>query len=605
VPDFYKLVPKSIEHNIAWRRQLIERAASDESLRADLWNMCRDDMLFYINTFLWTYDPRLIEHPAVPFVTYNFQDDVFIQMRESMGKEDVLIKKSRDMGASWMLVTLFEWRWHFYSDQSFLLASRNEALVDKSGDPKSLMWKIDFLHRHLPTWLRPKTSRIKLHIKNLNNNSTIDGEATTPEIARGARLTAIGLDEFAFVDDGHAVDAATLHATNCRFFNSTSNGTATAFKSLEDKLPSKQKIYLIWTLHPEKARGSYTSRNGRSDILDTDYVFPDDYPFILDGKQRSPWYDLTCRRASHRQQIAREVDMDDTGSQSPVFDTAVLERMKPGLRPPFVQGRLMVDPVELKCEFQKSDGGPMKLWELVDVHGELPRLDRYVVGCDISAGTGGEYSSNSVAQVINVNRGAVVATYASNTISAVDFASLAISLCKWFNGAYLNWDTMGPMGITFRNEIIRLGYSNIYFGSVAEVVYKEKTRKPGYHSKKGTAAALMYELQRVFDSGELILYDLDTLNECGHWRFKGDDVEYAPSAETPDESAKGRLHGDRVMALGVAWMAVRDRPPKTKPSKSLDWKNTDWRELPVGTMASRMRRLEQEKSALQESEWDW
>jgi hypothetical protein len=605
VSQFYRLVPKDRRHNIHWRRELLDAASTDESVRNDLWEMCRDDLLFYVNTFLWTYDPRLVQHPAVPFITYGFQDDVLRQMEAALGTDDVLIKKSRDMGASWMLVTLFEWRWHFYPNQSFLLASRNEALVDKSGDPKSLLWKIDFLHKHLPTWLVPKTSRIKLHIENLDNSSTIDGETTTKDIARGDRRSAIGLDEFAFDDNGYAVDAATQHATNSRFFNSTSNGTGTAFYALEQKLPADQKIYLHWTLHPDKRRGAYKSENERLLVLDEGYSYPEEYPHILDGKTRSPWYDRECRRASHRQQIAREIDMDDMGSHSPVFDTAVLERMRPGLRPPFVRGEFLVDAESLEGTFLQHESGELKVWESLNMHGELPRIEKYVIGADISAGTGGEHTNNSVLQVISISRGAVVGSYASNTIGPEAFAALAISLCKWCNGAYLNWDATGPLGSTFTNEIIRRGYRNVYHRDVEDIQHRRKTQKLGYWFKKGSAAALMYELQRAFDNSELVLYDLDTLNECGHWRFKGDDVVYAPSIETPDESAKGRLHGDRVMALGVAWMAVQDRPKKTKPSEETDWKNMQPWELPAGTMARRMALVKQEKDTLEESEFSW
>ncbi len=603
--DFHRLVPKDPEKNIVWRRRLLELGAKNQAMRDALWQMCREDLLFYVNSFLWTYDPRLVAHPAVPFITYDFQDDVFRQMQAALGKEDVLLKKSRDMGASWMLVTLFEWRWHFFPNQSFLLTSRNEGLVDKRGDPKSLMWKIDFLHKHLPLWLKPQIDRIRLHIQNLDNDSTNDGEATTKDIARGDRRTGIGLDEFAFDENGYAVDAATQHATNTRFFNSTSNGTGTAFYALEQKLPAKQKIYLHWTLHPDKVRGQYKSEHGRLIVLDESYDFPDDYPYILDGKTRSPWYDKECRRASHRQQIAREIDMDDMGSHSPVFDAASLERLRPGLRPPFTQGRLLVDAETLEGQFQQAEGGPLKLWESVDPYGELPRDERYTIGADISAGTGGEYTSNSVLQAISHSRGAVVATYAANTILPTEFAGMAISMCKWFNGAYLNFDASGGMGATFRNEIIRRGYTNVFHRNVDDLEHTKKTQKLGYHFKKGSDAALLYELQRAFDSSELVLYDLDTLNECGHWRFKGEDIVYAPSVETPDDSAKGKLHGDRVMALGVAWMAVSDRPKKVKPSEEMDWRNMPSYKLPAGSMARRAVLLEEEKFAFTESECNW
>jgi len=47
------------------------------------------------------------------------------------------------------------------------LVSRVEDLVDKTDDPKSLFWKIDFIHKHLPKWLMPDFERQKMHLKKL------------------------------------------------------------------------------------------------------------------------------------------------------------------------------------------------------------------------------------------------------------------------------------------------------------------------------------------------------------------------------------------------------------------------------------------------------
>ena len=132
-----------------------------------------------------------------------------------------MIEKSRDMGASWMCLMAFEWVWHFHSISSFLLVSRKEDLVDKTNDPRSLMWKIDYMHKNQPRWLLPSIGRSNFHIINHDTGSTIDGESTTGDVARGDRRTAILLDEFASVDQGARVLAATGDATDCRVMNST------------------------------------------------------------------------------------------------------------------------------------------------------------------------------------------------------------------------------------------------------------------------------------------------------------------------------------------------------------------------------------------------
>ena len=222
-------VPKDMHANLRHRRNLFLAGRDNPKLAREIWLACKRDPLFYFQSFAWTYDPRLNGEKRVPFISYPFQDKVLKVLIDSIGKEDVVIEKSRDMGATWMCLYVIEWRWHFYNSESYLLMSRKEDLVDKVADPKALMWKIDFIHKHLPAWLMPKVERSKLHFYNVDTNSTIDGESTTGETGKGDRRTAIMLDEFASVENGHRVLEATVDVTNTRWFVSTHNGIGTAF----------------------------------------------------------------------------------------------------------------------------------------------------------------------------------------------------------------------------------------------------------------------------------------------------------------------------------------------------------------------------------------
>jgi len=229
--DLHSTVPKDMADNLAFRGSLLQSAAAKREVASDVWTACKRDLLFYVNAFGWTYDPRR-ENGSIPFLTYPFQDELMLDMVECIqtGK-DVLVTKSRDMGASWCILTVFEWMWHFRPDLSFLLVSRNEDYVDKPGNPKSLFWKIDFLHKNQPKWLLPNMTRTKLRLTNDDNGSNIDGESTTGDVARGDRRTAIALDEYAAfeLDSSYRALSSTRDATNCRIFNSTPAGTSGAF----------------------------------------------------------------------------------------------------------------------------------------------------------------------------------------------------------------------------------------------------------------------------------------------------------------------------------------------------------------------------------------
>lgn len=265
----FSAVPRDIDANLRFRSEILRMAGADKSVAAQVKQMCAEDMLFYVNTFCWTYDPRTKEK-VTPFITYDFQNQAMADISDCVNSgHDFAMPKSRDMGASWMGLTVFEWFWHFKLDNSFLLISRNEDYVDKRGNPKSLFWKIDFLHENQPRWLLPSgrwlgwqdPHRKLLHLGNADTRSVIDGESTTGDAGRGDRRTAMFIDEHAAFDvnDGFRVLRATRDTTKCRGFNSTPQGSANGFYEVVHNTAARH-IRLHWSVHPEKTRGFTRSR---------------------------------------------------------------------------------------------------------------------------------------------------------------------------------------------------------------------------------------------------------------------------------------------------------------------------------------------------------
>ncbi len=76
---YYPLVPKTLAANLAFRRGLIARGSQDAAFAESLRAMCSEDLLFFVNTFGWTYDPRKTP-PVIPFLTYEFQDETLLDL---------------------------------------------------------------------------------------------------------------------------------------------------------------------------------------------------------------------------------------------------------------------------------------------------------------------------------------------------------------------------------------------------------------------------------------------------------------------------------------------------------------------------------------------
>ena len=551
---FYDLVPKDFFANLKFRREMIKLGVSDSLAAEELWIMCSRDPLFYINTFVWTYDPRKTP-AALPFITYDYQDEAFVEVFRAIGSYDLLTKKSRDMGASWIYIIAPEYLWHFRELQSFLFVSRVQDLVDKTEDPDSLFWKVDFIHKNLPRFLLPGINRTKLHVYNIDNGSTIDGSSTTGDVARGGRRTAILLDEFASVDEGHAVLSATRDATRCRLFNSTPKGVGNAFYDMTQT--DIRILRFHWSQHPEKKPGLYSSKDSKLEIIDTDYKFADDYPFILDGKLRSPWYDNECKRAAHPMEIAQELDIDFLGSNYQFFVPAVIEKLqKETVRPPYLKGEIEYDADTLEpLGFTDTEEGRLNLWVTIDAAGKLPAGIDAVLAVDIAAGTG---ASNSVISIGNRKTSEKVAEFASPYITPHDLAKTAVALAKWFNDGLLIWDA-GGHGRIFGNCVIDAGYRKIYYRQNEQSLSRKVSDVPGYFFTKDNKRTTIGEYREALDSGKFINRSYQALRECLEYVYvrSSSSIEHSKCANTIDPTGARDNHGDRVIADALLYKGMK------------------------------------------------
>ena len=130
------------------------------------------------------------------------------------------------------------------------------------------------------------------------------------------------------------------------------------------------KIIMDWKKHPERSKGLYKSEDGKLEILDKEYEFPGGYPFVMDGKIRSPYYDNECNRpGATPQSVAQELDRDYGGSDYQIFGKELYESGQRNLMMPFVRGVFGYNVEDLSPEFEKAEDGPLKLWVHLDNDG--------------------------------------------------------------------------------------------------------------------------------------------------------------------------------------------------------------------------------------------
>lgn len=593
---YYSLVPKNKALNLIYREVLLEMADKDEDVRQQIWIASSRDQLFFVNTMLWVFEPR--EAIDLPFVTWPFQDRVFTLFEKSIGKTDLGLEKSRDMGASWMFLTSFFYRWLFRPRQAFGLVSRTEDAVDKKDDPDCLMWKLDYHYRNLPRWMQPKCRRVQLSMANEDNHSVITGYSATADVARGGRKLAFGLDELAAwqIDSGFAAWASTQHVTNSRVAVSTPQGMAGVFADqMKKKDAAMIKVSVHWSEHPQKQRGLYRSTDGNLEVIDTTYDFPPDYPFVLDGKLRSPWYDEECRRHPVPALIAQELDIDYGGSGFPFFNSKMVDdHARQYVMDPFARGDLDFSTEDYEPHWRQAEGGNLLLWINLTADQEPAHVFDYVIGCDISTGTGGEWSTNSVASVFNQLTGEKVAEFATNDLYPDRFADVVIALRKWFRGpkgdAFVAWESNGP-GAQFSKHFMENSPQRVYYRQNLKTRGGRATKMPGWRSDRDSKRMLLGDYAKLLERHSIVNRSAPALEEMLHYIYDpSGSIDHDRSKATLDPTSAGENHGDRVIADALAAMCVFPQRNKPKEEAAVDTRNP-----PAGSMAWRFQHTELQK----------
>lgn len=597
---YYKLIPTGLEENLKARRKILKACSKNEALQAAIRLACKQDILFYCRLFVWQYNPQHFGSEVGPFIPWPVQDEAIKKILWCIeNRKDLRVAKSREMGASWMFLIVMDWLYQFHGDKKFLMISRNKEAVDAPDDSDSLFWKIDFMHDHLPGWLKPDEKRRKMTFKLKGHHAGMTGQASTEYSGSGGRAAAAFVDEFAKIYDGFGLLNHLADVSKCCIFNFTHTGLDTAAYAICDKkkYPRMEELRLHWSDHPEKNQGlyQYNEETHKVDILDPNYVYPEDFEFIKDGKLRSPWYDSECvRRGNESRWIAMNLDIDPKGSVSQFFDSMTIAKLKHEFaKPPLWEGDLDYDVTGKPVGFIQRIGGPLRLW--CYLRDGMPPPESYGVGGDISTGSG---ATPSCLSVVNRQTGEKVAEYANAHVEPIDLASLAVALCRAFRdtdneGAAFAWEQAGP-GKKFGDRVVNtLGYRNIYLSRHEDKLTKRTTDTYGWYPSPDNKRAVLTEYRNALSKREFINRSELALEECLDFSYQSNGtVEHGGAMATNDPTGARVNHGDRVIADALAWMMVRGTAKNKLEPKH--------RPLGPGSLAGRRQMAENDQRQLQE-----
>lgn len=593
----HSLVPRPWAENLKYRDEALAACGESADARAALMQACSDDCLLWINLFAWQFNPKKKGRLSIgPFTTFAFQDKAITEILWCIDHdEDLVIEKSRELGASWFCLLVAVWLFLFRPWQKTLFVSKHENAVIDRKDTDSLFWKVSFILGHLPGWMLPagfpagyglaarNPCVTKRGYVNPANHSSISSSASTEDAGVGGRAGLMFIDEFSLIGGDFALLQGTASTASCRIFNGTHRGLHTAFfKMLYDEVSTFRRVRMHWTEHPEKAAGLYRFDpvTRKVEVLDKDYDYPPDFEFVRAALPaggaapcvRSPWYDRECRRLlSDTRRIAEEQDIDPRGSTKQFFDGLVISDLtrEYGREPAWVGDVKYDAETGAFLGVVASPGGPLRLWFDPTRTGGVPPKEeaglllQYAAGGDISRGTGATPSCLSFGNTL----GEKVGEYVNPRIGPIQLAPVAFALCSWFsdlNGvpAAFAWEIPGP-GIEFGEELAgRLKYRNVYFRKVNERgIYKERdTDKPGWHNRgKDSADPLLTEYRDAVQLRWLRNPSKFALDECRSFEYTPNGIKHSGELSKDDPSGARENHGDIVFADALMWMMLKDR----------------------------------------------
>ena len=243
------------------RRLELLRRLSDGSLddKRKAYHAAALDVVEWCNDWVWAYDPREMEEsPFSPFNLFPKQVEYLRWLEERVEKrEEFLLEKSRDVGATYLNAIFAVHRWLFVPGFKTTFGANRVELVDNIGDPDAIFQKIRQIVSFLPDWMQPLRYNPRKHdlykrLLNPDNGNLIKGEGGD-EMGRGGRATLYFIDEAAHVERAEKVDAATLATSDVRGWVSSVNGMGNVFakKRHSGRIPV---FTMHWSDDPRKSK---------------------------------------------------------------------------------------------------------------------------------------------------------------------------------------------------------------------------------------------------------------------------------------------------------------------------------------------------------------
>ncbi len=231
-PDYGYILAQRIEN----ARRITAACERDPKFLEALRAYYREYPWQFISDWGIAHEPRNVELklPAkIPLIMFPKQIE-FAQyiVRKWQSQEPGLVEKSRDVGATWIAITLSCTLCLFNDGMTIGFGSRKTEYVDKVGTLKPILPKGRIFMENVPRIFKGEWTAWRdapyMRIAFPESGSLIAGEAGD-DIGRGDRTSIYFVDEAAHLERPELVDAALSQTTNCRIDMSSVRGMGNPF----------------------------------------------------------------------------------------------------------------------------------------------------------------------------------------------------------------------------------------------------------------------------------------------------------------------------------------------------------------------------------------
>ena len=567
-------VPKLIESNLTYRASLIKSAEDDPALQQGLMDVCSKSPLYFFNVFCWCYRPKWIcedsferladahwtdtdgvEHivpPAdQPVITWPAQDAFVNGLVDSIRQGgQVLVPKSRNQGATLLLMMVCTWGLLFWPRFSALCVSRREDLVENLTED-SLLGKLHHAISKLPPWMVPgKITRTLKPIKTIceARGTMILGESANEDVGQSRRVFVVVVDEAArFLHGGRTLMKSIATVGNCTVLASTPNGPGTAFSKLclkQTANPSRQ-VKLLELSYAD----SPTHGKGRKWTIDEDGAITGT---VGGGYWETPAFKSNREQAISAKQWRENWLISHDTSGLCVLNSSAISRLRQAVRTP--RRGMLTD-----GKFHEINNGKLYVW--LDPH---PHTN-YIIGGDFGQGV---EQSNSVLAVMDRGTGCVVAEFVSPSHDAYELVPIAMAMGRYYGGEWENalmiWENNGP-GIAFGREIVRQHYPHLYYQRAETMRTDSESKQYGWTSNPQRKEIAFSDLNKALVSGTFTTWCDVGLDDMATWIYDEHGRIVCGSLRDETTGAQAR-HGDR----GIAYMLCVKGMDYTYPYEDVD-----------------------------------